>query len=163
MTCAKRVQLRAGTITQRGPPISIGAAKCPQSTTQCQKNCAYVGPPTNGRAERNQAALFARSSCEPPARRSPIGRQDREPRTCRAQPPYCVTRQTNRNGRSGAPRSGEPGTHNHDREYGFRARALRTRPGMGHNPYDAVVISGSALRRCAMKAGRHSRATSAAC
>jgi len=33
--------------------------------------------------------------------------------------------------RSGAPRSGEPGTHDHDAGgYGFRVRVLRTRPGM---------------------------------
>src|SRR5438093_12003445 len=32
---------------------------------------------------------------------------------------------------SGAPRSGEPGTHKHrPLEYGFRARSLRPRPGM---------------------------------
>ena len=113
---------------------------------------------------RLQTSLTIRRLISDPAGRLTPAHIGANRSATRARQCCCVTncrlgRQTDRIGRSGAPphigccRSahrivpisgkpeigcGEPGAHNHDREYGVRARVLRTRPGMTlHKTCDA--------------------------
>src|SRR5260370_6930394 len=52
---------------------------------------------------------------------------------------------------SGATRSVEPGIHNYDRAYGFRARAKRARPGMTTE----ILASNCAALQAAKQKPRH--------